>query len=57
MACKLGNDAVIRAPETLRGPRKKLGSWMIHFLLDMPDLKILWEVQVKMRSTQQEKLV
>ena len=30
---------------------------MIHSVLDMPDLKILWDVQVKMLGIQQEKLV
>lgn len=57
MACKLGNDAVIQTLETLRRPRKKLGRWMIHSVSDMPDVKILWDVQVKMLSIQQEKLV
>lgn len=57
MACKLGNDAIIQTLETLRRPRKKLGRWMIHSVSDMPDVKILWDVQVKMLSIQQEKLV
>ena len=57
MTCQLGNDALIQTLEALRGPKKNLGSWMIHSVLDMPDLKILWDVQVKMLSIQQEKLV